>query len=165
MGNKIVENGSAKREQIKRKTDSSPPKPKYFSTKSQKIYVIFGGMELQESSADAIGPSEDWRTLFSAEAVSRELADVKAKIGKTEADIDKAALLIEALEKFEDASTLTPQQSVRLAYLRQEKTELRQDLKELRQKEARLDVRLSAKDHQTLAKPSKNVCNTVGKKN
>jgi hypothetical protein len=128
------------------------------------------GTEPQDSSADATGPSEDWRTLFSAEAVSRELANVKATIVKTEAEIDKAALLIEALEKFEDASTLTPQQSVRLAYLRKEKTELRQkdfdlrqDLKELRQKEARLDVRLSAKDHQTLAKPSKNVCNTVGK--
>ena len=34
--------------------------------------------------------------------MSRELADVKAKIVKTEAEIDKAALLIEALEKFED---------------------------------------------------------------
>ncbi len=87
--------------------------------------------------------------------MSRELADVKTKIGKTETEIDKAALLIEALEKFENANTLTPQQSVRLAYLRQEETDLRQEKKDLRQKEtvlrhdlrrekARLDAWLSA---------------------
>jgi hypothetical protein len=73
---------------------------------------------LQDSSADAVGPREDSRkSLSPAEAVSRELADVKTKIGKTETDIDKVALLIEALEKVEDANTLTPQQSSKLAYL------------------------------------------------
>jgi uncharacterized protein YlxW (UPF0749 family) len=70
--------------------------------------------------------------------VSRELADVKTKIGKTETDIDKVALLIEALEKVEDANTLTPQQSSKLAYLRQEKTDLRQKETDLRQKETDL---------------------------
>ena len=70
--------------------------------------------------------------------MSRELADVKTKIGKTEADIDKVALLIEALEKFEDADTLTPQQSSKLAYLRQKKNYLRQNKTDLRQNETDL---------------------------
>ena len=70
--------------------------------------------------------------------MSRELAEVKTKIGKTEADIDKVALLIEALEKFEDADTLTPQQSNKLAYLRQKEKDLRQKENNLRQKETDL---------------------------
>ncbi len=90
-----------------------------------------------------------------AEAVSRELADIKTKISETETEIDKAAQLIEPLEKLENANTLTPQQSAKLAYLRQKETALIQKETALRQKEARLDV-LSAKDHQT--KTSKNIC-------
>jgi cell division protein FtsB len=118
---------------------------------------------LQDSSADAVGPREDSRTSLSpAEAVSRELADVKTKIGKTETDIDKVALLIEALEKVEDANTLTPQQSSKLAYLRQEKTDLRQKETDLRQektallqKEARLEALAASTGSKASAGPGK----------
>ena len=118
---------------------------------------------LQDSSADAVGPREDSRkSLSPAEAVSRELADVKTKIGKTETDIDKVALLIEALEKVEDANTLTPQQSSKLAYLRQEKTDLRQKETDLRQektallqKEARLEALAASTGSKASAGPGK----------
>ncbi len=101
--------------------------------------------------------------------MSRELADVKTKIGKTEADIgkteadiDKVALLIEGLEKFEDTDTLTPQQSSKLAYLRQEKsnlsqekTALFQELNNLRQKEARLEALAASTGSKASADPGK----------
>jgi len=111
---------------------------------------------LQDSSADAVGPREDSRTSLSpAEAVSRELADVKTKIGKTETDIDKVALLIEALEKVEDANTLTPQQSSKLAYLRQEKKDLRQKETDLRQEKARLEALAASTGSKASAGPGK----------
>jgi hypothetical protein len=94
--------------------------------------------------------------------VSRELADVKTKIGKTETDIDKVALLIEALEKVEDANTLTPQQSSKLAYLRQKETDLRQKEPDLRQektallqKEARLEALAASTGSKASAGPGK----------
>jgi predicted nucleic acid-binding Zn-ribbon protein len=87
--------------------------------------------------------------------VSRELAEVKTKIGKTETDIDKVALLIEALEKFEDADTLTPQQSNKLAYLRQEKKDLRQKETDLRQEKARLEALAASTGRKASAGPGK----------
>jgi hypothetical protein len=90
--------------------------------------------------------------------VPRELADVKTKIGKTEAEIDKVALLIEALEKFEDADTLTPQQSSKLAYLRQEKKDLRQKETDLRQEKARLEALAASTGSKASADPGKTTC-------
>ena len=94
---------------------------------------------------------------------------MKTKIGKTETDIDKVALLIEALEKVEDANTLTPQQSSKLAYLRQketalrqketdlrqEKTDLRQEKTALLQKEARLEALAASTGSKASADPGK----------